>query len=185
MSHPDDPHVVRYGVPLKLRHVKTQQVLHSHALLYHSGSRLQEVTCFGNRDDNDWWIVKGPHGEGRYNCHIGTPVLNGAVVRLEHMLTEKNLHADEAFKSPETHQGEVCGFGEHGIGNNKDDWVVEVLNAQPGAPWRIDHQLRFVHTVTHHSLHSHHGHHTHSHQQEVTAYNHRDDNDLWQIEINT
>lgn len=184
MAHFGDPHVIRYGVPIKIRHVKTNQALHSHNITYHSGSHQQEVTCFGSRDDNDWWIVKGPHSDQRYNCPIGTPVLNNAEVRLEHVMTGKNLHSHNQHKSPASHQQEVTCFGEHGVGDHLDNWRLEILNGQPGHPWRVENQFRLVHVVTHHSLHSHHGHHTHSHQQEVTAFAHRDENDLWIVEIN-
>jgi len=48
------PTGVRYEVPIKLRHLNTGHVLHSHPINYHGGSKQQEVTCYGNRDDNDW-----------------------------------------------------------------------------------------------------------------------------------
>lgn len=184
MSHLGDPHVIKYGVPFKLRHVKTGQSLHSHTSVYHTGSKQQEVTCFGSRDENDWWIVKGPHGDSRYGHPIGVPVLNHSVIRLEHLMTGKNLHSHNEFQSPASHQGEVTCFGEHGVGDANDNWRIEVTIGEAGAPWRVEHQFRLIHVGTNHALHSHHGHHTHSHQQEVTCFSHRDDNDLWQVEVN-
>ena len=184
MAHFGDPHVIRYGVPIKIRHVRTGHALHSHNNVYHSGSHQQEVTCFGSRDDNDWWIVKGPHSDNRFNCLIGTPVLNHAEVRLEHVLTQKNLHSHNNHKSPSSHQQEVSCFGELGVGDHLDNWRVEVHDEPEGHPWRIEKHFRLVHVTTHHALHSHTGHHTHTHQQEVTCFNHRDENDLWTIDFN-
>lgn len=43
-------------------------------------------------EDLGWFYVKGAHMEGdRWNCKIGAPVLDGDVVRLEHVVTGKNL----------------------------------------------------------------------------------------------
>jgi dolichyl-phosphate-mannose--protein O-mannosyl transferase len=184
MAHFGDPHVVRYGVPVKLRHVKTGHALHSHLINYTTGSHQQEVTCFHERDDNDWWIVKGPHSDNRFNALIGTPVLNHHVVRLEHVLTGRNLHSHSGITSPASHQQEVTAFGEHGIGDDNDNWRLEVVHAEPNHPWRVEHQVRLTHVLTHHHLHSHPGHHTHSHQQEVTCFGHSDDNDLWSVDYN-
>lgn len=184
MAHFGDPHVVRYGVPIKLRHVKTSHVLHSHLINYTTGSHQQEVTCFGDRDDNDWWIIKGPHSNQRFNAPIGAPVLNHQVLRFEHALTGKNLHSHPGIHSPASHQQEVTAFGEYGFGDDNDQWRLELVHSQPGTPWRVEHQLKLVHLATNHHLHSHHGHHTHSHQQEVTCFGQTDDNDLWVIDYN-
>ena len=170
---------------MKIRHVKTGLALHSHTSRYTTGSLQQEVTCFGSRDENDWWCAKGPNGESRFNCLIATPILNHSIIRLEHILTERNLHSHGQFQSPDTHQGEVTCYGEFGRGDDNDNWRVEVVGQQAGAPWRADQQFKLVHMGTNHTLHSHHGHHTHTHEQEVTAFSHNDDNDLWVVEVNS
>ena len=41
----------------------------------------------------------------------------GDSIRLEHSLTKKNLHSEEAFVSMVTKSQEVCGFGNSGHGN--------------------------------------------------------------------
>lgn len=184
MAHFGDHQVVRYGVPIKLVHIATEKTLHSHLINYPTGSHQQEVTCFHERDDNDWWIIKGPDGNGRFNCPIGGLVLNHSIVRLEHMLTGRNLHSHNGFHSPATHQGEVTAYGEFGIGDANDNWRLEIHDRQPGMPWRINEKIRLVHIATNHALHSHQGHATPgSHQQEVTAFGQRDANDFWTIEI--
>lgn len=180
-----DPDIVKYGIPFKIRHVKTGQILHSHNIAYHSGSREQEVTCFGSRDENDWWMPKGPNGQCRYNCLIAYPVLSNSVIRLEHLQTEKNLHSHCEFQSPDSRQGEITCFGEHGRGDDNDNWRLEIIGKEPGAPWRAEDHFRLIHVGTNYALHSHQGHHTNSHQQEVTGFGHRDDGDLWVVEVNS
>lgn len=44
-------------------------------------------------DEMFWWYVKGPHDStDRWNCKIGETVKDGDVIRLEHVVTGKNLH---------------------------------------------------------------------------------------------
>ena len=175
-----DPRFVRYGVPIKLRHVNTGHVLHSHPINYGGGSRQQEVTCFMSRDENDWWIVKGPHGS---SMTIGVYVANHSIIRLEHIQTRRNLHSHANIASPATKQGEVTAYGNNGNGDGNDNWKLEIVDESAGQAWRGDHTFRLIHCNTNQALHSHHGHKTATHQQEVTSFNGRDSNDLWIIEI--
>ena len=46
-----------FGARIKLNHVGTGLYLHSHPNKYPTGSKQQEVTCCGTRDDNDWFII--------------------------------------------------------------------------------------------------------------------------------
>ena len=177
------PQVIRYGVPIKLRHVETGHALHSHPIKYESGSRQQEITGFEGRDENDWWIIKGPHSKERINAPIGTPVTNNSILRLEHLLTGKNLHSHPNNKSPASLQGEVTGYGEHGVGDDNDNWRIEISNEQPGDSLRLGLHFRLIHVKTNYALHSHHEFKTRSRQQEVTGYEGRDNNDLWQVEV--
>jgi dolichyl-phosphate-mannose--protein O-mannosyl transferase len=52
-----DGHRWRNGVQLRLTHVNTRKALHSHGGVSHPEytAGQQEVTCFGGRDDNDYW----------------------------------------------------------------------------------------------------------------------------------
>ncbi|CAG9330818.1 unnamed protein product [Blepharisma stoltei] len=172
---------IRYGVPIKLVHHATHHSLHSHPHALGSGTHQQEVTGFGSRDDNDWWIVKGPDGNGPWNCPIGTPVLNHQIIRLEHLATGKNLHSSPGVHSPSSHQQEICAFGEHGVGDVNDNWRLEVEGQPPNTPWFGNHHIRLIHVQSNHSLHSHHGHKIRD-QQEITGYDRRDENDFWTVE---
>lgn len=46
------------GFKIKLRHLDTGLVLHSHGPNWWWQPGKQEVTLFGGRDDNDWWVVE-------------------------------------------------------------------------------------------------------------------------------
>jgi hypothetical protein len=171
---------VTYGSRIKLEHISTDHALHSHEINYsHSGSsRQQMVTAFANRDDNDFWFVKGPHGTA--DDHKDKEVVqNGDIIRLEHLLSARNLHSHGNYPSPLTGQQEVTAFGELGKGDGNDNWKVEVKD---GGKWQSNKRIRLIHVNTNCALHSHSG---HSHaqltvgQQEVTAYKNRDDNDWW------
>jgi MIR domain len=170
---------VRYGTTLRLRHVETGYRLHSHLVAYsHPGSSgQQQVTCYAGADDNDLWRVKGPDG-GPAALQAGQLVQHGDVVRLEHILTKRNLHSHSDVPSPVTGQQEVTGFGNLGIGDGNDNWRVEV---DGGGQW-AGQQMRLIHLATNVALHSHNG---FSHpvwtsgQQEVTGLSDRDPRDLW------
>ena len=171
---------VRFGATIQLGHAATGCGLHSHPSVYgHPGSSgQQQVTCFAGADDNDLWRIKGPDGQPE-DFRSGQPVQHGDVVRLEHVPTRRNLHSHTGHPSPVTGQQEVTCFGESGVGDNNDDWRVEV---DGGGQWDGGKQIRLIHAPTAVALHSHGG---FSHpqwtagQQEVTGFSGRDANDLW------
>lgn len=171
---------VRYGATVKLRHAVTGNALHSHLLVYgHPGtSGQQQVTCYAGNDDNDLWRMKGPDGQPD-DFRFGQRAQHGDVIRLEHVLTTRNLHSHNGFPSPVTGQQEVTCFGESSIGDGNDNWRVEI---DGGGQWNAERQVRLIHIGTDHALHSHAG---FSHpvwtvgQQEVTGFPGRDINDLW------
>lgn len=173
---------VRYYDTIRLKHVMTNNALHSHSINYsHPRSTgQQQITAYSGYDSNDFWIVKGAHGLPA-NFKSGEPLRHGDIIRLEHVATKKNLHSHTA-SSPLTGQQEVTAFGENGEGDANDNWRVEVKGR---GKWYEKKQIRLIHLDTKHALHSHHG---HSHpnytagQQEVTCFQGRDDNDLWRID---
>ncbi|WP_121609810.1 MIR domain-containing protein [Mesobacillus foraminis] len=180
MQPPAATDAIRYGQTIKLSHLMTGLTLHSHALYYgHSrSSGQQQVTCFRGADDNDLWKVKGPHGT-QANHRSNEPVQHGDVIRLEHVLTQLNLHSHSGHPSPVTGQQEVTCFGSGGQGDSNDNWRVEV---EGGGQWNGQRRVRLIHLNTNHALHSHRGHSDSrwtAGQQEVTGFGGRDDNDWW------
>jgi hypothetical protein len=172
----------RYGRTIKAVHRNTGRTLHSHAINYShpNSSKQQQVTCFGGLDDNDWWRIKGAHGLPE-NHKADQLVLHGDVVRLEHVLTRRNLHSHGGFPSPITKQQEVTCFWTNGVGDGNDNWRVEI---EGGGQWTYGKWVRLIHVNTNHALHSHEpfAHPTYTAgQQEVTGFPGRDDNDLWYL----
>ncbi|CAG9323787.1 unnamed protein product [Blepharisma stoltei] len=173
---------ITYGIPIKLKHVNTNNILHSHPINYRNGSHQQEVTCFFHRDNNDWWIIKGPNGRNRWNTYIGTPVQNLSIIRLEHLLTGRNLHSHN-IKTSESKQQEVSCYGQYGIGDDNDNWRLEIENGKAGDLLGKNCYIRLIHVQTGQALHSHENFKTKSSQQEVTAHDGRDTNDLWVVDV--
>jgi len=165
-----------YGREVRLRHVATGRWLHSHETKYPEGSKQQQVTCYGGRDDNDMWRVKAAHeAEAREGA-----VSDGDEVRLEHVATGRNLHS-HPIKSAVSAQYEVSCFGEDGVGDANDNWRLVLEEGKAG--FRLQH-IETAQGGDGHFLHS------HSlqypdwgfEQQEVTNFDGKDDNDLWVVE---
>ena len=69
-----------------------------------------QVTCFGGRDSNDFWIIHPSHeGRARMQRFEGKPVPFGAVVRLFHVNTMHYLHSHGTRAHVNDSQFEVCG----------------------------------------------------------------------------
>jgi hypothetical protein len=174
-----DPRPVRYGAMLKLRHRATGGTLRSHPFVFGNlgASGQATVTCFAGPDKDDLWRVKGPHGQPPDVAK--QVVVDGEVVRFEHVASRKNLHSQTGFSAPVSAQQEVCCFGEFGIGDAGDDWRVEV---EGGGPWDGSRRVRLVHLATGQPLHAHQGF-EHAQwtlgQQEVTCFSEGNDNDWW------
>ncbi len=171
---------MKYGATIKVSHLWTGRTLHSHPLNYgHTGSSgQQQVTAFEGADDNDLWRIKGPHGQPE-NYKAGQSIRHGDIIRLQHVLTGRNLHSHSGHPSPVTQQQEVTCFGHNGIGDTNDNWRIELPG---GGDWAPGGRIKLIHQATNHALHSHPGH-SHSQwtavQQEVTGFGGRDDNDWW------
>ena len=202
-KHPDNR--IRYGDEIRLLHVMTGYFLHSHDINYGhpNSSRQQQVTAYDQRDENDYWTVKGPHGKSE-SYRNGKAVKNGHIIRLQHSNTAKNLHSHSDVPSPVTGHQEVTAYGTNGIGNDKDNWKVQL---QKGRTWhprmhlrfvhidaqvelsrgrtlKVGSRLRLIHVDTGKALHSHAGKYLTGfteNQQEVTCFGGRDENDFWEI----
>lgn len=126
----------------------------------------------------------------RHGGMTGQPVLNGQLVRIEHLETGLNLHSHGNIRSPATSQQEATCFVQHahkgGIGDSNDNWRVEIHQPDPMNPSGLTQatQFRLIHVNTNHAFHSHNGYFSPvTQEQEVTCFSGRDNNDLWQIEL--
>jgi hypothetical protein len=174
---------VKYGATITLCHVPTGHFLGSPGYPYvHPGTSGQDqVTCASRPSNTSSWIVKPPHAYPDAFLY-GQSVKDGDVIRLENRASQKNLHSHADRRAPINDQQEITCFGSRGVGDINDNWKVEI---QGHGVWRIDSQIRLVHTLTNAALHSHGGQSDPkmtSGELEVTGYAARDNNDLWQVE---
>lgn len=127
------------GSAVKLRHVQSKKYfLKSNANQQYGagsgGSGQQVVTLSTARGDPDsLWQIRESHNDSVTNttCQNGTPIQCGSTIRLSHVGSNKNLHSHDQYLAPlsQTHgNNEVSSFGENGVGDESDDWIVDCVN---------------------------------------------------------
>lgn len=109
-------------------------LLHSHVQTYPEGSNQQQVTAYGFKDDNNLWFFDRARFLPNYNESETDVEFVQAdnKYRLVHKRTERNLHSHSIPAPVSKTAWEVSGYGDHLIGDEKDDWIVEVV-AQHGS----------------------------------------------------
>jgi dolichyl-phosphate-mannose--protein O-mannosyl transferase len=85
------------------------------------------MTAVKETDFNEsLFIIK--EGLGESQCETGVAIKCNSIVRLEHVLTGKNLHSHN-FQSFITESQEVCGFGDNGNGDMNDNFQIICYNS--------------------------------------------------------
>lgn len=173
-----DLHVLYYGTQVRLQHVLTGARLQSQWSTYERGSEQQQVTGHYMDDDNDWFLVKQAHNAIK---QITGPVPDGAFIRLEHVLTGRNLHSHDVPAHLTKGQKEVSCFGRCGNGDWNCNWLLRYDHDNAG--FRLMH-VEMSKGPSKFYLHSHAkrypawvGH----EQQEVTLSDEHDPNNLWRV----
>ncbi|ODQ81298.1 glycosyltransferase family 39 protein [Babjeviella inositovora NRRL Y-12698] len=103
-------------------------LLHSHVQTYPEGSKQQQVTTYAHKDANNEW--KFDFGRPAVAFTEGTNnvyVVDGMEVRLVHALTGKNLHTHDVKAPVSAFHKEVSCYGNDTIGDEKDNWIVEIV----------------------------------------------------------
>eukprot|EP00485_Elphidium_margaritaceum_P010274 CAMPEP_0202702146 /NCGR_PEP_ID=MMETSP1385-20130828/15171_1 /ASSEMBLY_ACC=CAM_ASM_000861 /TAXON_ID=933848 /ORGANISM="Elphidium margaritaceum" /LENGTH=726 /DNA_ID=CAMNT_0049359735 /DNA_START=77 /DNA_END=2257 /DNA_ORIENTATION=- len=174
---------VRYSSRIKLMHVGTRGVLHSHHSRYPEGSKQQQVTAYSQRDDNDWFMVKRgfsqtPLLSTEHSQSQAQKVKYHDVIQLQHVATAAYLHSHD-FKSAVSKQQEVSCYA--GLDGNNNWKLVLASNENSTDFWRMGDKVNLIHCGTNQRLHSHKLYYPDwgFRQQEVTCYGHRDHNDNW------
>jgi len=155
-----------------LAHCETGYALHSHLTHYShdKSSKQQEVTCYVDRDSNDYWVIADQY----YSEFVKGPIVHNDIITLRHRATGAFLHSHN-HPSP-TGQQEVSCYLYHG---SNDQWRVEV---EGEGVWHQDSRIKLIHVKTKVALHSHKNflpNHPKPYQQEVTGNKNRDQNDYW------
>ncbi|KAL2269379.1 hypothetical protein VTJ83DRAFT_1563 [Remersonia thermophila] len=203
------PADVLMGSRVSIRHVNTQGgYLHSHPLMYPTGSKQQQVTLYPHKDDNNLWLLENQtqpldmHGQPINGTsawyHLPEPhyIQDGTIVRLYHLATHRRLHSHDV-RPPITEadwQNEVSAYGYEGFDGDANDFFrVEIVKkkSKPGVAQQrlrtIDTKFRLVHIMTGCVLFSHKVKLPEwaSEQQEVTcARGGTLPNSLWYVEYN-
>ncbi|KAI1212788.1 glycosyltransferase family 39 protein [Annulohypoxylon truncatum] len=207
----DVPVDVAFGSRVAIRHVNTQGgYLHSHPLMYPTGSQQQQITLYPHKDENNIFLFENQtqpldaNGEPINGTFAWDDVKNitenyikdGDVIRLYHLATHRRLHSHDVRPpvSEADWQNEVSAYGYEGFpGDANDLFRVEIAKKQSLTPVSkerlrtIQTKFRLVHIMTGCVLFSHKVKLPEwaSEQQEVTcAKGGTLPNSLWYIESN-
>ncbi|XP_038054407.1 protein O-mannosyl-transferase 1-like [Patiria miniata] len=153
------PLSVVYGSQVTLRHTHNQMCwLHSHnqnyPFIYETGrgsSGQQQVTCYGFKDENNWWIVKDPRSSFIGVRDISKRIKNGDIVQLVHGKTGRVLNSHDVAAPMSPHFMEVSGYIDYNITIPEQSlWKVIILNAETeGDTWKaLSSHVRFLHLNT-------------------------------------
>ncbi|EGV64127.1 Protein O-mannosyltransferase 2 [Yamadazyma tenuis] len=108
----------------------TGGLLHSHVQAFPEGSKQQQVTTYSHKDSNNNWVFQRARGLDHFDPQENKDleyVVEGMVVRLLHPMTGRNLHSHNVQAPVTKNHYEVAGYGNQTIGDNKDNWVIEIV----------------------------------------------------------
>ncbi|KAJ1798616.1 Dolichyl-phosphate-mannose--protein mannosyltransferase 1, partial [Coemansia sp. RSA 2399] len=137
------PRDIYYGSRVRIRHDATNAgYLHSHLSNYETGSKQQQVTLYGFRDDNNYWVLTRTDAAEEKYANSSDPtalqqIKDGDIVRLLHWKTFRRLHSHNERPPVTTndYQNEVTGYGWEGFkGDSNDHWRVQILESDPSVP---------------------------------------------------
>ncbi|KAK3092409.1 hypothetical protein FSP39_002461, partial [Pinctada imbricata] len=152
------PENIAFGSIITLKQRRTGGAyLHSHWHLYPEDHppRQQQITTYAHKDYNNYWKIKMADREAEEN-ETAQLIVSGDLVRLEHVVTRRNLHshAEQAPLSKKHYQ--VSGYGTNGTGDANDVWIVEVVGYPLGTPIQTARsKLKFIHYHVRCALYSH------------------------------
>lgn len=108
----------------------TGGLLHSHVQTYPEGSGQQQVTTYSHKDFNNDWYFQRSRSDRPIDIEKDEIdyVYDGMVVRLVHKATGRNLHTHDIAAPVTKSHLEVAAYGNSSVGDEKDDWIVEVAS---------------------------------------------------------
>lgn len=134
------PRNVIFGSDITIRsHGLSPNLLHSHVQTYPVGSNQNQVTGYGFADENNVWQVRFSRSSGlEWNDNSTSPdrlvpVTDGTEIRLFHKEQNVNLHSHRIPSHVSKGNFEVSGYGSEEIGDEKDDWIVEIVGQKDSA----------------------------------------------------
>lgn len=104
-------------------------LLHSHVQTYPEGSGQQQVTCYHHKDSNNDWFFHPIRKEKEYDPQEELRFIGDrSVIRLLHAQTGRNLHTHSVAAPITKKHNEVSSYGNATVGDDKDNWVIEVVD---------------------------------------------------------
>lgn len=139
----DVPADVMFGSRVRIRHHNTHGgYLHSHDLMYPTGSKQQQITLYPHKDENNIWLLEnqtqpegldGPiTGINAWDTMEPSKIEDGMIIRLYHQSTHRRLHSHDVRPpiSEEEWQNEVSAYGYEGFeGDANDLFKVEIVKS--------------------------------------------------------
>ncbi|XP_023159697.2 protein O-mannosyl-transferase 2 [Drosophila hydei] len=142
------PRDVAYGSLVTIKNHKTGGgYLHSHSHLYPkgSGARQQQITTYTHKDDNNIWLIK-PYNKPELPKDELRLLRHGDLLRLEHLVTKRNLHSHSEPAPMTKKHLQVTGYGELGVGDANDVWRVLIVGGRANDTIHtVTSRLMFVH----------------------------------------
>ena len=121
MHNASMPRELAYGAMVTLKNARVGGgYLHSHYHLYPEGmgARQQQVTSYAHKDDNNKFLVKKWNEEPplpyspEWMAMDTEYVRHGDLVRLEHIISRRNIHTHQEPAPVSKKQYQVTGYGE-------------------------------------------------------------------------
>ncbi|CAH3042872.1 unnamed protein product [Porites lobata] len=149
---------VAYGSQVTLRNTFGKQCwLHSHEHTYpvkypdgRGSSAQQQVTCYGFKDVNNWWIIKDPKTESLAIEYPPKPVHNGDIIQIVHGVTGRALNSHDVAAPLNPSNQEVSCYIDYNISMPAQNlWKLEIINPDGSNVWKTIHsQVRLIHVNT-------------------------------------
>ena len=181
-----------FGSHIRLSNIFNNTLLTTQEInYYHIGSsKKTQIMGTHNEDNSSLWLIKTQRGLGKIDLqgfgdekyNFGQPIQNGSIIRLESILSTKNLHSNAIYQSPSGRQ-EIYLNQQGKFGDSNDHWKVELLQ---GSHWKTNTPFRLIHVNTNTVLYSDSTTYQPSQNSnlkyiEVAANNSRGSGDTWKI----
>lgn len=127
-------------------------LLHSHVQTFPEGSEQQQVTTYHHKDSNNEWLIEHKRFDDFYDANETIRYIeDGDVIRFMHPATGRNMHSHNIQAPLTKSKWEVSCYGNMTIGDEKDNWVVEVVenlgNENKSRIHPLSTSIRFRHEV--------------------------------------
>ena len=155
LHHASMPRDLAYGAVVTLKNARVGGgYLHSHYHLYPEGvgAKQQQVTAYAHKDENNKFLIKKWNEDfpllysEEWNKADIELIKHGDLIRLEHIMTRRNIHSHQQPAPLSKKQFQVTGYGENGTGDANDVWRIEVVGGKEGdSVQTVTSKIKFQH----------------------------------------